>query len=771
LARTSEVLRSSAGCAGTAVFVVDETAGELVLAYGDGVADTAKAAFERLPLSSPLGKLMAERTLGVLDAADAPDPAIRRLGFATVGRIPLIVRSKSVGVLAAGFQAPAAEVRGRSGLLAAIAAHVAAAVESHGLLSDLRRRVGELTLLNDVALASARNDPGALLDAAIRRVCETVGADSGSAYVREGERLLLVAETGMDPDCVRGAAFLPVGEGAAGLAVARGGPVSADSTEAYAGRCARIGAGAEIRAVVAVPLLAKSEAVGALVLGRRERRGFSPGEVRLLSSIGVQLGLAVDAARLFADVKRRASDLEAVNTLALRMFEAAPGDLGALLEAGCKEIAGALSCRAAAVFLEGSGDTLRGAAGWGAPLDVTTLVIDLGRDWLARQAKVRRIPAAVEDVTRDPRSTFHGQPGMPPLAMLAVPLGSRGETPGVVFLADDAGRTFTNAEVALATALAGGLGMGLENARLYADARRRVEELSLLNEMGRTIAASLDLDHVLREGADAARRLVDASRAVVLLYDPLRSELRFSDGVGFAPGELDRIVVPVAGGTVAPQAVHERRPIVIDDALNHPAIHEEYRKTFKPRSLVAAPVLLRGEPLGVLVVDEHLKDRRFTASDVERVTAVANQLAVAIENARLYAEARGRLREISTVIDVARVVSSSLDLEEVLGAGADHLQATLDASACSILLLDGRGDLRRAASRGPDVGPDRVAHEGPSLPREALEARAPVAGRSGTPAAGILAVPLHVRDVPVGVALVAGATPDRVFTPGELSRA
>ena len=603
LARTSEELRGAAGCAGIAVFVLDEAAGELVRAYADGVPAEAAARFDRFSLSSPLGKMMAGPTLGVLDTDQVEVPEIRQLQLRSVARIPLVARSKLLGILAAGFPVPAAEARARLGLLSAVAAHVAAAVESHGLLSDLRRRVGELTLLNDIALGAAQHDPVALLDAAVRRICETVGADVGSAYVRDGERLVLVAEAGIAPDCARSIAVLPVGEGAPGLAVARGVPVEAGSTEAYAGRCAGVGACGEIKAVVAVPLLAKAQARGAIVLGRREPRGFSAGELRLLSAIGVQLGL------------------------------------------------------------------------------------------------------------------------------------------------------------------------GLENARLYADARRRVEELSLLNEVGRTIAGSLDLDHVLREGADAARRLVDASRAVVLLYDPLRSELRFSGGVGYATDELERIVIPAGGGTVGPQAVRERRPIVVDDALHHPGIDERYRRTFRPRSLVAAPVLLRGEPLGVLVVDEHEKERHFTESDVERVTAVANQLAVAIENARLYAEARGRLQEISTVIDVARVVSSSLELEEVLGAGAEHLKATLEASACTILLLARGGELRRAASRGPSIGPDRVLADAVSLPQEALAARAPVAGRQGTPDAGTLAVPLHVREMPVGVALVAGGTPDRVFTPGELARA
>ena len=118
------------------------------------------------------------------------------------------------------------------------------------------------------------------------------------------------------------------------------------------------------------------------------------------------------------------------------------------------------------------------------------------------------------------------------------------------------------------------------------------------------------------------------------------------------------------------------------------------------------------------------------------------------------------------MIDVARVVSSSLELEEVLGRGcrAAHAHARR-ASACSILL----GDIRatRCSRRGRRPGarpsaPERLSLEEPSLgPRRARGARAAHRPR-GSPAPGadgatVLAVPLHVRDQPVGVALVAGA--------------
>jgi PAS domain S-box-containing protein len=783
--QTDALLREAVGLAGIVVFLLDEGERALVRVYDDGTAPAAlRARFARVRLSGALGDVVRERATRVIAVADAPEgrDELAPLPFATAVWVPLVARSKVVGVMAAGFDAPPDLAGGRLELLAAAGAHLAGAIESHGLLADLRRRVSELTLLNDVALASTQLDPVLLLDNALRRVCETFEADVAAAYLREGDRLSLVRGVGISEETARRWAKISVGEALPGLAVQRLAPVQGTLAD-FDPASAAVAASESLHSAVAVPLLAKGRAsVGAVVFGRRTPRATSEGELTLLSAVGVQLGVAVENARLFADVRRRLSDLEAVHALALRIFGNAPGDVKGLLEDGCREAARAVRCRAAILLLvsgEGEAARLRGVAGWGAPLDPTRIEVPLARDQLSADAIRRRAPAWSEDVTRDPRSAMYGNPNVPPLAMMVVPLTSREATRGVLFLADDAGRTFTEAELALANALAGELAVGVENAELYAEARRRVEELSLLNEMGRTVAGSLDLDHVLSAGVEAARRLLGATRGVVLLYDPVRGDLRvgaMSDSG--AEAHADSAAILRQGG-VSWRAIHERRVIVVEDALADPQVNAHYKEQYQPRSLVAAPLLLRGEPLGVLLVMESERTRRFGDAEVERVSAVANQLAVALENARLYAEARGRLSELSTVIDVARVVSSSLELEEVLAAGAQHLRQTLGGSACTILLDDvRRAELRRAASSGAPIGPASVPLAAPSLARDALAARAPLTGadsREGAPARpgdpALLAVPLHVRDQPVGVALVAAGDPGRTFTPGELSRA
>jgi PAS domain S-box-containing protein len=481
-ARAAAVVEHTCGATGLAVHVGGEE-GELVRAW-----PPAPGAVDEAALAPVWAEALRERVPRVVER-DGGEPARAE----TWAVVPLVARSKAVGVMSVTFPARAPDARGRLDLLASAAAHLAAAIEADGLLGDLRRRVAELTLLNDLAMASATLDPVLLLDNALRRVCETFGADHAGGYLREGDRLSLVAAVNAPPELVRTLAGARVGRGPPGLAVERLSPVVVDDPEGHGPQAAEVMRALGVRHGVAVPLLAKSEALGALVLGRTSDRPFAAGDVTLLSAIGVQLGVAVENARLFAATRRRLRDMESIHALALRIFENAPGDVKALLEDGCREAVRTLAGRGGVVFLlSGDGATLTAAAVHGAPLPAARLSLPVDRDRMAEDAVRRRVPARSEDVSKDPRSAMFGRPEVPPLAMLAVPLAARDAVRGVLFVADDAGRRFTDAELALAQALASELALGIENAEVYLETRRRAEELGVLQESLRLRNAELE---------------------------------------------------------------------------------------------------------------------------------------------------------------------------------------------------------------------------------------------------------------------------------------
>jgi signal transduction histidine kinase len=347
---------------------------------------------------------------------------------------------------------------------------------------------------------------------------------------------------------------------------------------------------------VAVPLLANSRGLGALVLGRHEGPRFPDGAVPLLAALGVQLGVSVENARLFSDVRRRLSDLEAVHALALRIFGNTPGDVRALLDDGCREVTSALGGRGSAVYLaEPTGASLRLAAGCGGPFAGAreTLALQTG---LAAEAFRRRTPVWTENVAAEPPGSARAEPGLPPFAILAVPLTSRVATRGVLFVADDPGRRFTDPDLALANALAGELAVGVENAELYADSARLYE----------------DLRRSYAELARAQRQLIQQERLAALgeLSAVVAHEVRNPLGVIFnSLGSLRRLLKPTGDACMLLDIVGEeadRLNRIVGDLLDfaRPSTPE-----FRPEPLSrvvddALAAALAQNPSGVRLVRE-----------------------------------------------------------------------------------------------------------------------------------------------------------------------
>ncbi|WP_242393604.1 GAF domain-containing protein [Anaeromyxobacter oryzisoli] len=781
-ARAEAILREAAGCAGLAFFVLDEAERVLLRVHAPaGAPDDPRAA--RVPLASPLGAVLREAAPRLVTADDGD--ALALPPCRTAVWVPLVARSKVVGVMGAGFPAAPEAVRPRLDLLGAAGAHLAGAVESHGLLADLRRRVAELTLLNDVALATGQLDPVLLLDNALRRIRETFQADTAAAYLREGDRLVLVAASGVASETAARCAQLEVGEGLAGLAVQRLGPVQWDeaSLRLDASVSAAMGVAEGLQSAIAVPLLAKGQAaVGAVVFGRRRPHATSDGEVTLLSAVGVQLGVAVENARLFADVRRRLSDLEAVHALALRIFGNAPGDVQGLLDDGCREAARALRCRAAAVLLAADdtpGARLRGVAGWGVPFDSSRVDL-LAHDQLAAEAIKRRAPAWCEDVTKDPRSAMHGDAQVPPLALLVVPLTSRAATRGVLCLADDAGRAFTEAELALANALAGELAVGLENAELYAEARQRLSELSTVIDVARVVSSSLELEEVLALGAQHLRRTLAGSACTILLDDVRHAELRRAASSGPPIGPA---AIALSEGSLAREALHARAPV----AGRAPAVDAPGAPA-SPASL-AIPLHVRDQPVGVALVTAAEAERTFTPAELSRAMAIASQLAVAVDNARLYSETRRRAEELGLLHEVGRSLVATLDIERVLDAGVRNLARIVDAPVALLALLGEDGaqlEIRAVWGMTAErVGQRQPLHStGARLASLVHDRREPIVIEDAATdprvrddrvddggARALLGLPLLVRDRYIGTAVIVETRGPRRFSPAEVERA
>ncbi|HEY7725626.1 MAG TPA: GAF domain-containing protein [Anaeromyxobacteraceae bacterium] len=345
----------------------------------------------------------------------------------------------------------------------------------------------------------------------------------------------------------------------------------------------------------------------------------------------------------------RVADLEAVNALALKLFGAGPRDVQRVLASACKEIARALGAPSVIVLgLDEDGAMLRGLGGHGAPLPPPDIAIPLSRATLVTQALRTRKPVVAEDARSDVRSAVYGLEGHPPLAMLVLPLASREAARGVIVVGDSPPRRWTEAEVALAQAMAGLAAMGLENAELYAEAQRRVEELGLLLEVGRSLVASLDLDQVLDAGVRNLARIVGAPDAYLLLADESGERLVVRAATGSRPGLMGHAVA-LGGeeGALLSQVLVRREIVLVSDAEVDPRVPPALRQATGARAYLGLPLVVRERAIGAAAIVDAAAPRSFTPAEVERAAAIANQLAVAAEHARLYADLRRSYAELN----------------------------------------------------------------------------------------------------------------------------
>jgi len=169
--------------------------------------------------------------------------------------------------------------------------------------------------------------------------------------------------------------------------------------------------------------------------------------------------------------------------------------------------------------------------------------------------------------------------------------------------------------------------------------RQRIAELERILEITRELTSALTLEPLLRKIAATANELTDSDGASILLLDAETNDLRFIEATHGPPDLLTGIHVPIES-SIAGAILTSRQPMIVPDVQADSRHYSEVgRQTgFVTRSLIGVPLQIHDRCIGVLEVPNKQGGQEFTQKDVETLTALAAQIAIAIENARLYQE-------------------------------------------------------------------------------------------------------------------------------------
>jgi phosphoserine phosphatase RsbU/P len=277
--------------------------------------------------------------------------------------------------------------------------------------------------------------------------------------------------------------------------------------------------------------------------------------------------------------------------------------------------------------------------------------LKVGEGVTGRAAQERKA-VLVDDVTADPKY-IAGVPNV--RAELAVPLLTKNRVIGVIDLEAREPGYFTEEHSRLLTLVASRMAAGIENAQLYTRTMRQSRILLLLNEIARELTSILNLDELLGRIAELMRRLIDYQMFSILLLDATGEKLQHRFSLRFNENIQLKHEIPLGRGLVG-YAAETKQAVVVPDVTKDPRYIEANPET---RSELVVPLIYKDKVIGILDL-EHTRCGFFTEDHKRTVTTLAAQIAIAIENARLYEQVARQERRLERDLALARELQMRL---------------------------------------------------------------------------------------------------------------
>ena len=355
------------------------------------------------------------------------------------------------------------------------------------------------------------------------------------------------------------------------------------------------------------------------------------------------------------------------------------------------------------------------------------------------------------------------------LATLAVPLRFRDK--GIVgcltLVEKREGRSFTDEDCELVTLLAGPAAVAIRNARLFRLQQEQNRYLGSMVDSARAITSTVTLEDSLAQICRTAAEALEAAECVAYEFDAVRDAIVFRAFYGRDghPSALDEAGVYPLDDYPADRDIL-RRGDVVQETLSDEKLLPDVRDSMEQwgeKACLNVPLVVEGEPLGILVLIETERERIFSSAEVELARALGEQAATAIRHARLYRRGERQNRRLKALLETSRVLVSSLDAGAVLGEVRREVADLFDVRGEAVTLLLRRGDTFVRFEPGPAAsgdGPATVEFDdlhrravdalGPAIEEDDAGSRLVVPFVSGDTAEGLL-------DVRVGAALATGA--------------
>ncbi len=568
--------------------------------------------------------------------------------------VPIKSGRKVIGVL--DLQSGELDAFGESErvVMEALSTQIAVALENAQLFQERERRAAEVAVVNEIgrAVASAMefNDLLETVHHQVSRLFDTASffiaiyeeeSDEWMVAFRmeHGERL---------PPGTRG----KVGVGLSGYIIRNRQHLlfrSAEQVTAFHTSQGIDTVGEMACSWMGVPLIAADKIVGVMGIQNYQYENlYSEQDLTLFSTIAAQVAPVLDNMQLLEQTRRRAREMEVINEVGQALTSLLE------LDVVLRQIVDVTKARFGHYFvsialMEGerlifrSGSTIGDSGARPSVSDLAGFDLMQGNSLISEVAQTEQ-PVLVGDAPNDPR--YFAIKELPDThSELCVPIKIKGRVIGILDVQSDRLFAYDQADVNLLQSLASQAGVAIENARLFQDARVHAEEMTVLNELSQALTTRLSVEEVMEVMYEGASRLLDTANFTIGFYDSAKGEIAFSFTT--SESEIDRqiTVIPVSQGLNG-YMIRNRTPVLIAenvvewqreagiDLVGEPAL-----------SWLGVPLIVGDHVLGAVSVQSFTTARAYGEHDRDLLVAIANQAAIAFQNARLYQAIEQELTE------------------------------------------------------------------------------------------------------------------------------
>jgi GAF domain-containing protein/signal transduction histidine kinase len=487
---------------------------------------------------------------------------------------------------------------------------------------------------------------------------------------------------------------------------------------------APVNLGEPIRSWVGIPLMRQNQTIGVLSVQSFEPRAFSARDVQWLSTVANQLAVALSNAQLFAERGQRINELNLINHIG--HVTSSTFDIEQMFAGVYEALAGFLSMKAFVVCAyDGEqdyiGQTFVVAGGqrvcWRAdctpsPGGLIRRVVDTRQPIRMEDLRYGAVDLCLDRMRlADADQAFASSVGVP------LVVGEH-EVVGVIVLQSDTPGAYSDRELAFLNTVAVQVALGVQNIRLFTEARdsaaalrRKVGELSALLRAAQVLSSSLKPDDVLQSlmAIVAGQLQVDT----VALWRIDAEGFLTPAAMQGIPFDMARVLrVPIGRGLTGRVAASGQPLVVPNVEEDGTSLYPQFNREHQYTSFMGVPVAYREQTIGVLSVMT-VSQRAFSADEVALLAGIADQAAIALENARLFAERERRIAELTALNHISQAINVSLSTGEILEALHHGMSEVLDTSQSFIALYDAKTrrltfplvyeDGRRAPDRETEV--------------------------------------------------------------------